>query len=84
MTIAEREQQILRVREQGFYTEREWQVLQRYQRSLGNLLDWMCCLYVMELSLRDLQLRTVAVEQFYVERLPKVGGYMYKGVATKT
>jgi ubiquinone/menaquinone biosynthesis C-methylase UbiE len=25
----------------------------------------------------------VAVEQFYVEHLPKVGGYMYKGVATK-
>jgi putative transposase len=35
--------------------EREWQILQRYQRSLGNLLDWMCCLYVMGLSLRDLQ-----------------------------
>ncbi|MCY7332931.1 MAG: transposase [Pseudanabaena sp. CAN_BIN31] len=34
--------------------EREWQVLQRYERSLGNLLDWMCCLYVMGLSLRDL------------------------------
>ncbi len=27
----------------------------RYQRSLGNLLDWMCCMYVMGLSLRDLQ-----------------------------
>ena len=27
--------------------EREWQILQRYERSLGNLLDWMCCLYVM-------------------------------------
>ncbi len=35
--------------------EREWQVWERYQRSLGNLLDWMCCLYVMGLSLRDLQ-----------------------------
>jgi putative transposase len=35
--------------------EREWQILQRYQRSLENLLDWMCCLYVMGLSLRDLQ-----------------------------
>jgi len=35
--------------------EREWQILQRYERSLGNLLDWMCCLYVMGLSLRDLQ-----------------------------
>jgi len=35
--------------------EREWQTLQRYERSLGNLLDWMCCLYVMGLSLRDLQ-----------------------------
>lgn len=35
--------------------ERDWQILQRYQRSLGNLLDWMCALYVMGLSLRDLQ-----------------------------
>ncbi|MEI6381709.1 MAG: transposase [Cyanobacteriota bacterium ELA615] len=25
-------------------SNREWQILQRYQRSLGNLLDWMCCL----------------------------------------
>jgi transposase-like protein len=35
--------------------ERECQILQRYQRSLGWLLDWLCCLYVMGLSLRDLQ-----------------------------
>ena len=35
--------------------EREWQILGRYQRGLGNLLDWLCCLYVMGLSLRDLQ-----------------------------
>ena len=35
--------------------ERNWQILQRYQRGLGTLLDWLCCLYVMGLSLRDLQ-----------------------------
>jgi len=35
--------------------ERQWQILERYQRGLGNLLDWLCCLYVMGLSLRDLQ-----------------------------
>lgn len=35
--------------------ERNWEILERYQRSLGSLLDWMCCLYVMGLSLRDLQ-----------------------------
>jgi putative transposase len=35
--------------------ERSWQILERYQRSLGNLIDWLCCLYVMGLSLRDLQ-----------------------------
>lgn len=35
--------------------ERTWEILERYQRSLGSLLDWMCCLYVMGLSLRDLQ-----------------------------
>ncbi len=36
-------------------SEREWQILERYQRRLGNLMDWLCCLYVMGLSLRDLQ-----------------------------
>jgi transposase-like protein len=35
--------------------ERDWQILQRYQRGLGNLVNWLCCLYVMGLSLRDLQ-----------------------------
>ena len=35
--------------------EREWQILQRYQRGMGNLVNWLCCLYVMGLSLRDLQ-----------------------------
>ena len=39
----------------GRNKEREWQILQRYQRGLGNLLNWLCCLYVMGLSLRDLQ-----------------------------
>jgi transposase-like protein len=35
--------------------ERAWQILERYQRGLGNLLNWLCCLYGMGLSLRDLQ-----------------------------
>ena len=35
--------------------EREWQILQRYQRGLNSLLDFSLCLYVMGLSLRDLQ-----------------------------
>ncbi|MCC3410131.1 MAG: transposase [Microcoleus sp. PH2017_10_PVI_O_A] len=39
----------------GRNSEREWQILQRYQRGLGNLVNWLCCLYVMVLSLRDLQ-----------------------------
>ena len=41
--------------------ERNWEILERYQRSLGSLLDWMCCLYVMGLSLRDLQEALYAV-----------------------
>jgi putative transposase len=45
--------QVPKLRERN--SERQWQILERYQRSLGNLLDWMCCLYVMGLSLRDLQ-----------------------------
>ena len=35
--------------------EREWKVLKRYQRALTGLLDWASYLYVMGLSLRDLQ-----------------------------
>ena len=36
-------------------SEREWQILKRYQRGLKSLLDFSLCLYVMGLSLRDLQ-----------------------------
>lgn len=35
--------------------ERTWKILKRYQRSLGSLLNWACGLYVMGLSIRDLQ-----------------------------
>jgi transposase-like protein len=45
--------QVPKLRERN--PEGNWQILERYQRSLGNLLDWLCCLYVMGLSLRDLQ-----------------------------
>jgi putative transposase len=45
--------QVPKLRERN--REREWQILQRYQRGLGNLVNWLCCLYVMGLSLRDLQ-----------------------------
>lgn len=35
--------------------EREWQIIKRYQRGLDSLLNFTLCLYVMGLSLRDLQ-----------------------------
>jgi len=35
--------------------ERSWQILERYHRSLGSLLNFTLSLYVMGLSLRDLQ-----------------------------
>ena len=35
--------------------ERDWKILKRYQRALPSLLDWLSYLYVMGLSLRDLQ-----------------------------
>jgi transposase-like protein len=35
--------------------KRQWQILKRYQRALTSLLDWISYLYVMGLSLRDLQ-----------------------------
>jgi transposase-like protein len=39
----------------GKYSAREWQILKRYQRGLQSLLDMTLCLYVLGLSLRDLQ-----------------------------
>lgn len=45
--------QVPKLRERN--RERTWEILERYQRSLGNLMDWLCSLYVMGLSLRDLQ-----------------------------
>jgi hypothetical protein len=30
---------------------RQWKILERYQRCLSNLFNWICCLYVMGLSL---------------------------------
>ncbi len=35
--------------------ERRWRILERYQRSIGGLLDFAGYLYIMGLSLRDLQ-----------------------------
>ncbi|NEQ47725.1 MAG: hypothetical protein F6K00_31005 [Leptolyngbya sp. SIOISBB] len=35
--------------------ERQWHILSRYQRGLQGDLDWVCYLYVLGLSLRDLQ-----------------------------
>lgn len=35
--------------------QRQWRILQRYQRALTGLLDWLAYVYVMGLSLRDLQ-----------------------------
>ncbi len=35
--------------------ERSWQLLERYHRGLGNLMNFALSLYVMRLSLRDLQ-----------------------------
>jgi putative transposase len=35
--------------------QRDWQILGRYQRGLGSLLNFCLCLYVLGLSLRDLQ-----------------------------
>jgi transposase-like protein len=34
---------------------RDWQILRRYQRAMPGLLDWLAYVYVMGLSLRDLQ-----------------------------
>lgn len=35
--------------------ERRWHILERYQRSIQGMLDWVCYLYVLGLSIRDLQ-----------------------------
>ena len=35
--------------------QREWHILERYQRGVQGFLDWLCYLYVLGLSIRDLQ-----------------------------
>ena len=35
--------------------ERAWQILERYKRGVQGFLDWVCYLYVLGLSRRDLQ-----------------------------
>lgn len=35
--------------------ERRWQILKRYQKGVRGFLDWVCYLYVLGLSIRDLQ-----------------------------
>ena len=35
--------------------QRRWRILQRYQRAVAGLLDWLAYVYVLGLSLRDLQ-----------------------------
>ena len=35
--------------------KRQWRILKRYQRALTGLLDWLAYVYVMGLSVRDLQ-----------------------------
>ncbi|MEM9093309.1 MAG: transposase [Cyanobacteria bacterium P01_F01_bin.53] len=39
----------------GRNRERDWKILERYQRGIQGFLDWVCYLYVLGLSIRDLQ-----------------------------
>ncbi|MEO1400155.1 MAG: transposase [Cyanobacteria bacterium J06635_1] len=47
--------QLLVPKLRGRNRERTWQILERYQRGIRGFLDWVCYLYVLGLSLRDLQ-----------------------------
>lgn len=47
------ELQVPKLRERN--RERQWHILERYQRGLQGFLDWVCYRYVLGLSIRDLQ-----------------------------
>jgi ubiquinone/menaquinone biosynthesis C-methylase UbiE len=70
--------------EHGLSSDRNVQIWQNRLTPLQKVIADGCHLNRNIQQLVENHFSDVTVEQFYVERLPKVGGYMYKGVATKT
>jgi ubiquinone/menaquinone biosynthesis C-methylase UbiE len=70
--------------EHGLSSDRNVQIWQNRLTPLQKVIADGCHLNRNIQQLVENYFSDVAVEQFYVERLPKVGGYMYRGVATKT
>ena len=69
--------------EHGLSSDRKVQVWQNRLTPLQKVIGDGCHLNRNIQQLVENHFSDVAVEQFYAERLPRVGGYMYKGVATK-
>ncbi|WP_019501301.1 class I SAM-dependent methyltransferase [Pseudanabaena sp. PCC 6802] len=69
--------------EHGLSSDRNVQIWQNRLTPLQKVIADGCHLNRNIQQLVANHFSDVAVEQFYVERLPKVGGYMYKGIATK-
>ncbi len=69
--------------EHGLSSDRNVQIWQNRLTPLQKVIADGCHLNRNIQQLVANHFSDVAVEQFYAERLPKVGGYMYKGVATK-
>lgn len=69
--------------EHGLSSDRNVQIWQNRLTPLQKVIADGCHLNRNIQQLVENHFSDVAVEQFYAEHLPKVGGYMYKGVATK-
>jgi len=69
--------------EHGLSNEPQVQLWQNRLNPLQNIIADGCNLNRNMRELIQKQFDSLAVEEFYLEDLPKVGAYMYQGVATK-
>lgn len=69
--------------EHGLSSDRNVQICQNHLTPFQKVIADGCHLNRNIQQLIGNHFSNVEVEQFYAEGLPKVGGYMYKGVATK-
>lgn len=70
--------------EHGLSNEPKIQVWQNRLTPLQKIIADGCHLNRNIRQLVENQFNTVTVEEFYADKTPKISGYLYKGVATKT
>ena len=70
--------------EHGLSNEAEIQVWQNRLNPVQKIIGDGCHLNRNMRQIIEQQFKQVSLEEFYLENTPKVAGYMYKGIATKT